>query len=207
MSGQHITDALIVIRIELEHSLVMLERFVLSAKPPECCGKTGPRPHIRPGFQKAPEMAGTLLEPFRPERLFTRLDPFLIPDEGLLDRFGFLFGKQHVGVCAKRRDSERFSGKGYTLAPGRRFPCVIHDLLRSIDRIAFACVAEKAGHQTFHPPEIRHCGTRIVIAGLGALCGFLSRFLRYKHLHLRQCQAARMCSKSMRRPKSRSKAP
>ena len=45
-------------------------------------------------------MSGILLEPFRPERLLSRLDALSIELQGLFSRLGLLFGEQNIGIGA-----------------------------------------------------------------------------------------------------------
>lgn len=74
MPGQHVADAVIVIRIELEHCLIMVNGLLMLTKPPEYGGKTCPRPHVGARLEKTPEAIGIFLKPVRAQRLFTRRD-------------------------------------------------------------------------------------------------------------------------------------
>lgn len=103
MPGQYVADALIVVRVELEHGPVMADRIPVTSCAPEHRGKARPGAHVGPGFEEAPEVAGIFLEPFLPERQFSRLDPFLVPGQFLFDGFCVLFRKQDISVGAQRR--------------------------------------------------------------------------------------------------------
>ncbi len=209
MPGQHVADALIVIRIELEHRLVMVDGRLMPTKPPEYGGKTCPRPHVGAGFQKTPEVTGILLEPLGPEGHFPSRDALLVAVQHFLDRPRLPFGQKHISVGAQRRDFERFPGQRDTLAATGRFPGLIHDVLRGVGRVAPTLSAEKTCHEPLHAAPVRHWRQSIVIfRQLGfrhcLLSGLfdtgISTFPSMGH-------AACFCSKSIRRSRSRSKRP
>ena len=129
-------------------------------------------------------MTGILLKPFRPERLLTRRDALLVVVQHFLDRARLLFGQQHIGVGAQRRDFEGLPGQRDTLAATGRFPGLIHDVLRGVGRVARTPPAEKTCHEPFHAAPVRQGWQSIVIFRLlGFSHCLLSGLLRYRHFY------------------------
>ncbi len=87
----------------------------------------------------------------------TRRDALLIVVQHFLDRPRLLFGQQHIGVGAQRRDFKRFPGQRDMLAATGRFPDLVHDVLRGIRRVAPTPSAELTCHPPLHaapvPPD------------------------------------------------------
>src|SRR5271167_327480 len=92
--GKDVSYPLIVVRVQLEHVAVVSEGGGDVAKLHEGAGETGPGPHVRTCFEKAPEVAGILLEAPRSERQFPGLDTLRIVVSSLLDRSGCFFGQK-----------------------------------------------------------------------------------------------------------------
>lgn len=112
-SGKDVSYSLIVVRVQLEHIAVMAEGAGDVAEFQERARETGPGPHIRACFEKAPEVAGILLETLWSERQFPGLDTLRIVVSSLLDRSGCFFGQEDISISAKRRDAKCFTGERY----------------------------------------------------------------------------------------------
>jgi hypothetical protein len=84
-AGEDVSNSLIVVRVQLQHVAVVGEGAGDVANLHEGVGETGPGPHVRTCFEKAPEVAGILFEAPWSERQFPGLDTLRIVVSNLLD--------------------------------------------------------------------------------------------------------------------------
>src|SRR6516162_83971 len=157
--GEDVSNPLIVVRVQLQHVAVMGEGTLNIAKLNERAGEAGPGPHVRAGFEKAPEVAGILFETLGPERQLAGFDALGIQVSGLLDRLGF-FGQEDISVSAERRDAECFTGERYPGTGGVSLPCLVHYVLRFCRRIVTTAPGDRS-QETLHRAPVRQRCSRV----------------------------------------------
>jgi len=177
--GKDVPYPLIVVRVQLEHVAVVGEGAGDVAKLHEGAGETGPGPHVRTCFEKAPEVAGILLEAPWSERQFPDLDTLRIVVSSLLDGSGCFFGQKDISISAKRRDAECFTGERYPGTGGGSLPGLVHHVLRFRRRIVTATSGDRRQEALHRAPV----GQRRGGAGLrrGFRGCFRARLLRDWH--------------------------
>src|SRR6516165_286117 len=168
--GKDVPYPLIVVRVQLEHVAVVGEGAGDVAKLHEGARETGPGPHIRACFEKAPEVAGIFLEAPWSERQFPGLDTLRIVVSSLLDRSGCFFGQKDISISAKRRDAECFMGERYPGTGGGSLPGLVHHVLRFRRRIVTAASGDRRQEALHRAPVRQHRG------GAGLRRGFRGCF-------------------------------
>src|SRR6516162_7998367 len=176
--GEDVPYPLIVVRVQLEHVAVVGEGAVDVAKLQERARKTGSGAHIGACFEKAPEVAGILLEAPWSERQLPRLDTPRIVVPSLLDISGFL-GQKDISVRAERRDAECFTGERDPGTGGSSLPCLVHHVLRFRRRVVTAAAGDRPQETLHRAPIWQRCGS----AGLrrGSEGSFCARLFRDWH--------------------------
>ena len=92
---ENVPNPLVVVRVQPEHVTEMVDGAVDITEFQERARQAGPCPHVGPRFEKAPEVAGVLLEAMWPKRQLPGLHPLRIVVPSLLDQPRRLFGQEN----------------------------------------------------------------------------------------------------------------
>src|SRR3954463_3454786 len=150
---EQVTDALVVVRVQPEHVAVVSHGAFDIAQLHEGSSKTGPRTHVGPRLEEAPEMARIVLAAFRTKRHLARLHALGIIVPRFLDGPGSLFGQQHVGIGTERRDTECLACQCDPRSGGGLLPGVVHHVLR-LGRCGITTASGDRRQKAFHAAPV-----------------------------------------------------
>jgi hypothetical protein len=132
--GKDVTDALVVIGIELEQAAIVGHSLIASAALPQASGDTGAGGHIGAGFQDEPEVTRVCFESAFAQSPLAGVDALAVKIQCLVQRCS-LFGQQHVGIGTVRRNADCLSSECQSPVAAGGFPSLVNDLLRLPEEI------------------------------------------------------------------------